>query len=279
VRAQRLAWLSFERSRGPPPGRVAFAAVLVQPAVVEPVDPFGGGKLDGVQGAPWTACSGQPGLAEPVDRLGQSVAYEPPTVLTEATMPGSGRRNHSPGLGTFRRSGSEGPCCQGMDEGRARWYGLAELRVRADTRRSGSTLAHLGVPPRCCTPPTVGYPTRARRARRSAPEPVAGPSPIIVGDRRGSSAVIFTGRVFRGSHTRTSARHRGVRHGGVEAKPATLAGSAVDRVVGQIRRFRCGTLRVQVVRVDQYGSPHSVMVPRESAVVTALVRSSTPSLA
>ena len=49
------------------------AAVLVEAAVVEPVDPFGGGVLDGVQGAPGTAGLDQFGLVEAVDGFGESI--------------------------------------------------------------------------------------------------------------------------------------------------------------------------------------------------------------
>ena len=49
------------------------AAVLVEPVVVEPVDPLCRGDLDGVLGAPRTARLDQLGLVQAVDRLGQRV--------------------------------------------------------------------------------------------------------------------------------------------------------------------------------------------------------------
>ena len=49
------------------------AAVLVEPAVVEPVDPFGGRVFDVVDGLPRFARFDQFGLVQAVDRLGESV--------------------------------------------------------------------------------------------------------------------------------------------------------------------------------------------------------------
>ena len=49
------------------------AAVLVDPAVVEPVDPFQGRDLDLLEGVPRAAGLDQLGLVEPVDRLRESV--------------------------------------------------------------------------------------------------------------------------------------------------------------------------------------------------------------
>ena len=46
-----------------------------QAPVVEPVHPFQGGELDGLQGAPWPAAPDHLGLVEAVDGLGQGVAY------------------------------------------------------------------------------------------------------------------------------------------------------------------------------------------------------------
>ena len=48
-------------------------AVLVRASVVEPVDPFGGGELDEVKGAPGAAWFDQLGLVEPVDRLREGI--------------------------------------------------------------------------------------------------------------------------------------------------------------------------------------------------------------
>ena len=49
------------------------AAVFVEAAVVEPVDPFGGGVLDLLDGAPGLARSDQLGLVQAVDGFGQRV--------------------------------------------------------------------------------------------------------------------------------------------------------------------------------------------------------------
>jgi hypothetical protein len=47
--------------------------VLVETSVIEPVDPFQGGDLDVVDGAPRPSAFDQFGLVEAVDRLGQGV--------------------------------------------------------------------------------------------------------------------------------------------------------------------------------------------------------------
>ena len=49
------------------------AAVFVEAAVVEPVDPFGGGQLDLLDRPPGLAGFDQLGLVQPVDGLGQGV--------------------------------------------------------------------------------------------------------------------------------------------------------------------------------------------------------------
>jgi hypothetical protein len=49
------------------------AAVFVEAAVVKPVDPFGGGQLDLLDGAPGLARFDQLGFVEAVDGLGQRV--------------------------------------------------------------------------------------------------------------------------------------------------------------------------------------------------------------
>jgi len=46
---------------------------LQQPAMVEPVDPFQRGILDGVDGAPRSAPADDLGLEQPDDRLGQGI--------------------------------------------------------------------------------------------------------------------------------------------------------------------------------------------------------------
>ena len=69
------------------------AAVLVEAAVVEPVDPFGGGELDLLDGPPGLAGFDQFGLVEAVDRLGERVVEELPTAPTEGWIPASARRS------------------------------------------------------------------------------------------------------------------------------------------------------------------------------------------
>ena len=54
-------------------GRRDVADGLEETSVVEPVDPFQRGELDGFEGAPWSASMDDLGLVEAVDRLGQGV--------------------------------------------------------------------------------------------------------------------------------------------------------------------------------------------------------------
>ena len=53
--------------------RGEVVAVLERAAVVEPVDPFGGGDLEIVDALPWPSRFDQFGLVEAVDCLGQCV--------------------------------------------------------------------------------------------------------------------------------------------------------------------------------------------------------------
>lgn len=53
--------------------RWQVAVVLQQAAVVEPVDPFGGGEFDLLDGAPGPAGTDDLGLVQAVDRLGERV--------------------------------------------------------------------------------------------------------------------------------------------------------------------------------------------------------------
>ena len=72
------------------------AAVLVEAAVVEPVDPFGGGQLDVIDVVPGSLLLDQLGLVEAVDRLGQRVVVrrpDDPTAPTEGRMPDSASRS------------------------------------------------------------------------------------------------------------------------------------------------------------------------------------------
>ena len=54
-------------------GRWNVADGFEQAPVVEPVHPFQGGELDGLQAAPWPAAADHFGLVEVIDRLGQGV--------------------------------------------------------------------------------------------------------------------------------------------------------------------------------------------------------------
>ena len=54
-------------------GRWHVAGVLVEPAVVVPVDPPGGGDLDGVHIPPGALAADDLGLVQPVDALGERV--------------------------------------------------------------------------------------------------------------------------------------------------------------------------------------------------------------
>lgn len=49
-----------------------------QSAGVEPIDPFEGGELDRLEGAPWSTAMDQLGLEQTVDRLGQGVVVAVP---------------------------------------------------------------------------------------------------------------------------------------------------------------------------------------------------------
>src|SRR3984957_3481062 len=60
-----VAFLSF--------GRRDVADGLQQPAIVEPVHPLQGRKLDGLERAPWSASMDDLGLVETVDRFGEGV--------------------------------------------------------------------------------------------------------------------------------------------------------------------------------------------------------------
>lgn len=69
------------------------AAVLVEPPVVEPVDPFSGGVLEVVEGAPGCLSFDQLGLVQAVDRLGEGVVIGRPTAPTEGWIPAAASRS------------------------------------------------------------------------------------------------------------------------------------------------------------------------------------------
>ena len=54
-------------------GRRDVSDGLQEPPVVEPVDPFESGELDGLEAAPWPAPMDHLGLVETVDGFGKSV--------------------------------------------------------------------------------------------------------------------------------------------------------------------------------------------------------------
>ena len=69
------------------------AAVLVEAAVVEPVDPLGGGDLDVVDGPPGLAGFDQLGLVQAVDRLGQGVVVGAADRADRGRIPASASRS------------------------------------------------------------------------------------------------------------------------------------------------------------------------------------------
>ena len=54
-------------------GRRDISDRLQQPAIIEPVDPFERGELDGLESSPRSAPPDHFGLVEPVDRLGERI--------------------------------------------------------------------------------------------------------------------------------------------------------------------------------------------------------------
>ena len=67
------------------------ADVLEQAPVVEPIHPFQGGELDGLQAAPRPAAADYFGLVEAVDRLGQGVIVG--VANAAGSTPASARRS------------------------------------------------------------------------------------------------------------------------------------------------------------------------------------------
>ena len=79
-------------------GRLQFdgwdiPAVLVEAAVVEPVDPFSGGQFDFVDGLPGFTRFDQLGFVQAVDGLGQRVVITVATAAPDGSMPASARRS------------------------------------------------------------------------------------------------------------------------------------------------------------------------------------------
>ncbi len=54
-------------------GRGDVSDGLQEPSVVEPIDPFEGGELDGLEAAPWPAPMDHLGLVETVDGFGEGI--------------------------------------------------------------------------------------------------------------------------------------------------------------------------------------------------------------
>src|SRR6476660_1752664 len=60
------------------------SAVLVEPSVIEPIDPFGGGILDLLDGPPRAPVFDQLGLIQTVDRLGKRIIERIPNVTNRS---------------------------------------------------------------------------------------------------------------------------------------------------------------------------------------------------
>ena len=54
-------------------GRGYVSDGLQEPSVIEPIDPFQGGELDGLEAAPWPAPVDHLGLVETVDGFGEGI--------------------------------------------------------------------------------------------------------------------------------------------------------------------------------------------------------------
>ena len=82
-------------------GEVAFlgfglrdeADGLQKPAIVEPVDPLESCELDGLEVAPRSTSMDDLSLVEAVDRFGEGVVVESPTLPTEGSIPASASRS------------------------------------------------------------------------------------------------------------------------------------------------------------------------------------------
>ena len=74
-------------------GRRDEADGLQKPAIVEPVHPLEGCELDGLEVAPRSASMDDFGLVEAIDRFGEGVVVELPTLPTEGSIPASARRS------------------------------------------------------------------------------------------------------------------------------------------------------------------------------------------
>jgi hypothetical protein len=60
------------------------SAVLVEPSVIEPIDPFGGGILDLLDGPPRAPVFDQLGLVQTVDRLGERIIERIPNAANRS---------------------------------------------------------------------------------------------------------------------------------------------------------------------------------------------------
>ena len=77
------------------------AAVLVEAVVVEPVDPFGSGVFDLVDGAPGLAWFDQLGLVQAVDRFGERVVIGAADRADRGLDPGFGEPLSEPDRGVL----------------------------------------------------------------------------------------------------------------------------------------------------------------------------------
>ena len=64
-----------------------------KPAIVEPVHPLEGCELDGLEVAPRASSMDDFSLVETVDRFGEGVVVESPTLPTEGSIPASASRS------------------------------------------------------------------------------------------------------------------------------------------------------------------------------------------
>ena len=72
--------------------------------MVEPVDPFGGGQFDFLDGAPGLAGLDQLGLVQPIDRLGQGVVVGAAARADQWLDAGFGEAFSEPDRGVLRSS-------------------------------------------------------------------------------------------------------------------------------------------------------------------------------
>ena len=102
MRAQLVAGLGVDGSRPPPVLLGDVAAIAVEPAVVEPVDPFRNGQLDLVHASPRPAGPDQLGLVQPVDRFRERVVIRISSTANRSRDTGLGEPLGEPDRGVLR---------------------------------------------------------------------------------------------------------------------------------------------------------------------------------